>query len=255
MRSAYFNYSLINESHASLAISNRGFLFGEGVFRTLRVSKGQVFYWQKHFQKLNADCQFLSLPSPAISEEDMQNLIVENGAFNGTWRLKIIVSDSLIITLEPYNFSQVEKHLTVFPHSIERPSAKVKSLSYLDNMLVSKYALENGYDDGLILNHEKAILECSKANFLWAHHGSLYFSDPSLPYYEGVMQQLCLETATQLGMKTLPCKFKLEDIPSNAFLFTSNAMQGLIPITKIDERIFPRNLEMEEEFGQRLNSL
>lgn len=256
MRTVFFEHSFIEKSRASLAICDHGFLFGQGIFRTLKVAEGKVMHLQEHLQKLNADCSFLSLPLPNISEEEIQNLIAENEAYHGIWRLKIIVSNSLLITLEPYSFSKKSKMLTVFPQCIERPSAKIKSLSYLDNLLVSKYALDQGFDDGLILTHDKSILECSKANLLWVHQGFLYFTDPSLPYYEGVMQQLCIKAAVQLGLKVQPCKTKLEDIPAeDAFLFTSNAMQGLIPVTQIEERIFSRNRELEEEFLQELNSL
>lgn len=255
MRTVFFEDSFIEMSRVSLSVSDRGFLFGEGIFRTLRVSEGKIAYWQEHLQKLKADCHFLSLPMPSISEGEINHLILKNGAYCGTWRLKIIVSSSLLVTLEPYTYSQETKALAIFPQCMEKPSSKVKSLSYLDHLLISKYANNHKKDDALIVNHEKMILECSNANFLWLHRDSFYFSEPSLPYYEGVMQQLCLRAAMNLGFKVIPSKTKPEDLPVDAFLFTSNAMQGLVPVTQLEEAVFSRNLPLEKEFRQQLNSL
>lgn len=226
-----------------------GFLFGEGVFRTLKVVDGKVPHWQEHLAKLREDCRFLSLPLPTISEQDVQNFVAENQAEKGTWRLKIICTQSLFVTLEPYTLPSVPKRLTIYPHCIEKPSVKIKSLSYLDNLLVSKYATACNYDDALILNHEKAILECSKANFLWIYKDILHFTDPALPYYEGVTQALCFKAALQLGLKLQPCRCRVHDLPAEAHLFTANAMQGLVPIIQVENRIFERDLSLEKKLS------
>lgn len=228
------------------------FLFGEGVFRTLLVEDGEIKYWKWHEKKLQEDCAFLALKVPNISPK---SILQGRNATHGKWRLRLIIASDFFISLDPYLEKIEEKRLTIYPYPIVRPSAKIKSLSYLDHQLAYKYALKEKYDDAIIMNCQNVILECSRANILFFYQNTLFYMNSELPYYEGVMQKICLEVGRILGYNIASTQLTIEQIPKEAFLFTTNSLQGMVPVISIGNNKFKRDLAWEFNFRQVLNSL
>lgn len=219
------------------------------LFRTLKVVNGQILYWQENILKLDEDCRSLDLFLPEVCEKEAQNYISEQGASKGIWRFKILVNDKVQFSLNPYSYAPSVKKLTVFPKNCSRMHPKVKWLECTGGKTAYCFAQESGVDDTLTLTENGHILECSFANFLWVHDNVWHYSDPALPYYEGLMQRILLRKALQMGFGIRGCRHKVEDLPENAFLFTCNALQGVIPVVKIEERCFSRNIELESQFS------
>src|SRR6266542_6835524 len=60
----FFNGRFIPEAQAVVPISDRGFLYGDGLFETLRVSQGRPLWWDRHLERLQRGADFLKLPLP-----------------------------------------------------------------------------------------------------------------------------------------------------------------------------------------------
>ncbi|KAF3363282.1 putative 4-amino-4-deoxychorismate lyase [Chlamydiales bacterium STE3] len=252
------------ESEAKIPIEDRGYLFGDGVFRTLRVEEGRIAFFNEHLKQLKNDCMALQLDCPLIEESLLYHLIHLNQAYHGIWRLKLVLSaktrekkiapSRLLITLQPYSLPNESLKLVTYSHGIAQALAKVKSLAYLEYLLACSYAQDLLADDALLIGEGQTLLECSKANFLWHFDGTLYFVNPFLPYYQGVMQNICLKAAVKAGFKTQACQIRLQDIPQGANLFATNALRGIKPVTQVDGQVFSQNKEFEEEIHFALNS-
>ena len=83
----YLNGEFFLEKNALIPATDRGFLFGDGVFRTIKIQEGHPQFWPQHLQKLKHDCEILGIIPPKISSEIIQELIDKNLAHKGTWRL------------------------------------------------------------------------------------------------------------------------------------------------------------------------
>lgn len=258
----------LDEEKASIPVSNRGFLFGDGVFRTMCVKDGVIGSYEDHIERLKSDCLSLKLEMPQIEAETFKELVRQNSALEGLWRLKCLVSaaerktaltlakTSWLITLQSFEKKKEPLTIALYPYPMERAFAFIKTLSYADMLAVERYASEKGVDDALVISHQGCILETSKANLLWIEEGELNVVDPALPYLEGVTQKGLLKLAAQSGFKINQRKLKAADLPKEAHIYSCNTMQGALPVVNLAGRAFSRNLPFEaklQEWSQKLH--
>jgi len=244
MTTVFLNNQFIPENEARIPIEDRGFLFGDGVFTTIKVSNRNIELLDEHLERLRLQCQELHIIPPDIDKQWFQELIRLNEAFSGTWKLKIVITGGnekalalpershgcLLITLEPYEVSEASVRLTVFPMPIVRPLSKLKSLSYLDRLCVADYAKNAGFDDALVLSPEGFVLETAFSNVFWRHAGRVYAPDPALPFLEGVT---CQHYFKSLEQPVGYAKMCLDEMPGDAEFYSCNALKGIVRATLI----------------------
>lgn len=235
----FLNHRFLPASQASIPITDRGFLFGDGIFTTIRVENGEPEHLERHLSRVKKQCIELKIDSPEISKEWLAQLIEKNHAQSGIWRMKIIVTGgdssalnlekrkfgNLLITISPYEPPIDPYRLTVYPYPIVSPVADLKSLSYLQRLHVKEYARQHGCDDAIVLSPEGFILETAFGNFCWILEDCLYVPDPELPLFEGITISVLQEK-----MQTKKVKSRIEDIPKEAKCYLCNTMIGCHPI-------------------------
>lgn len=254
----YLNGDFLPESNAFIPVTDRGFLFGDGIFTTLKVNEGHPEFLEQHLQRLEQQCSQLAIVAQKFSTEIIHELIIKNHAQQGAWKLKIIVSGGadgfdvekrapgqLLITLKPYLAQASPCRLTSYPHPICHPLAKVKSLSYLDRLWIADYALKHGFDDVLVRDHHGIVLETAFANLFWRVGENLFFPDSSLPLMQGVTLQVLLVAAGNVGLHLHPIQAKLQDIPPEAQLYLCNSLKGIVPVIAIDSKKINRDEAFE----------
>lgn len=223
MSVVYCNGLFLSREQASIPIDNRGFLYGEGVFRTMRVENGEVIHCEAQLQKLYADCQALNL---SVGKLPIQELIQKNAAERGVWKLKVIISCThnthTLMTLEPYVKPFEVATLCMYPHSIAKPFSSIKTLSYLDRLHVKQYALQNGCEDAIVVDQQGNILETGFANIFWEEAGIIYYPRSSLPFLKGVtLSEFCKKNPGQ--------EIATRIIPKTANIYICNSLLGVIP--------------------------
>lgn len=242
----YLNGNFLLEEEAFIPINDRGFLFGEGFFTTIKVDAGQPEFLEDHLQKLIEDCAKTGIVYHPVAQGVIQRLIEANGANKGIWRLKIIVTSSqFLVTLKPYSGHTSPCKLITYPEPVNSPVGRFKSLSYMDRLLMANYALKEGFDDVLVKNSEDQILETSVANVFWKDGNNVYFPDPSLCLYQGITLMRVLKKIERKGIQALPTKSRLDEISDQAQFFLCNSLKGVVPVIQINERIFSRDPEFE----------
>jgi len=259
MRIVFLNDQFLSEDKALIPIGDRGFLFGDGVFSTLRVSEGIVENAALHLNRLERDAHALQITFPAIKEEWLRDLILHNNACSGAWRLKIIITGGsspglflaprsngiLLMTLSPCReISNQAQCLTLFPDPIHHPSAQIKSLSYLDRLFVKGYAREKGYDDAVVTGSNRELLETSFSNLFWCAGNDVFAPDPKLPLLSGVTIRVVQEAIDKLGMKWRFVCQPLEEVHENAHFFLCNSLQEIRSISQVGSRFFKVDLNL-----------
>lgn len=252
-RWVFLNGIFCREKEATIPVTDRGFLFGDGLFTTMRVHDGQCEFFQRHLKRLDDQSALLNFCSPKIEWNTILELIQRNCALNGTWRLKIILTvkqegrvrsaGTLLMTLQPYEGGGGKPAaLCLYPHPIERPLANVKSLSYLDHLQVREYAHQQGKEDAIIQMVDGVMLETGCSNLFWIDRGVCYIPALDLPYLKGICLQVLLEHLP------LPCngvKATLDKISSSSNLYVCNALTWVRPVLSVGERQFSRDEEYE----------
>jgi branched-subunit amino acid aminotransferase/4-amino-4-deoxychorismate lyase len=245
------NFSL--ERLTSISITDRGFLFGEGIFTTIRVEQGRCELFLEHMERLHRQAEILNFYLPPLELAWVQELIQHNQAWENIWRLKIIVTvaqgiamrtvGNLLATLHPYEDNRFKSStLCLFPHPLERPLAHVKSLSYLDHLYIRDYAHQLGYDDAITRTSEGILLETGSSNLFWIDQEGCWIPDMQLPYLKGVFLKALLPHVR------LPIHFvraTIDQISADASIYICNAMTHIRPVLSINDKIFPRNQQRE----------
>jgi 4-amino-4-deoxychorismate lyase len=254
----YLNGFFLSEEQACIPITDRGFLFGDGTFTTIRVAQGRVEFLQAHLERLTEQCQVLDIIPPEIKVSWIQELMNRNNAFEGVWRLKILVTGGqetalklpvrsngqLLITLKPYSMPpSTPCRLCLFPDPIHRPFSSIKSLAYLDRLAVNDYADKKGCDDAIVVSHEGFLLETAFSNVFGFDGKSIWIPDPQLAYVKGTLLKIIREYFP------FPIQFFRETVQkliSHAVLYTCNAMTHIRPALEVEGKLIRHHIEFEE---------
>jgi len=248
---------------ASISITHPAFLFGDGIFATILVDEGRIYFFSDHIKRLNSHLKTIRIQIPKIEKSDVYKLIEKNNAKQGLWRLKIIVipNQAFLETTQVREVSDIfyflqktkrnpkkEFSLCSYQTPFVYPLANIKTLAYLSHQLVRGYAVEKGFDDALTFDQDQNILEASFANIFWIENNIFYYPEPSLPYLMGITLTKILEVAKGLGYEIKPGKYRLEDVKSSMSIFLVSSIEIIKSVIKIDNKSFKRDVEMEKTF-------
>lgn len=259
----FCNGQFVPKSDVTVPFNDRGFLFGDGVFTTLRVCNGTVESVERHLQRLRDHCRYLGIEYPKIDPGWIEELIQRNQALRDVWRMKIIITggDSpdldlavrkhgqLIITLSPYDSDLPTPYkLTTLPSPVMGSLAHVKSLSYLERLWIKEFAKKREVHDAVTTTGGGVLLEAAFSNIFWRKGEDIFTPGRDLPLLFGISLTVVKEAALALGMKVHEVHATLEDVPQGSQLYLCNAMVGFHPVESIDGVVFCR----DEEWGKRL---
>jgi branched-subunit amino acid aminotransferase/4-amino-4-deoxychorismate lyase len=258
---AFYEGKFVDEQELKIPFRDRGLLFGDGIFTSIRICKGRAEFLERHLERLRLQCRAIHILPPPLKAELVESFIQENGAETDFWRLKILVTGgcsealslhprkgSLLMFLTPYTAPQIPLTLTLYPESVERPLNRLKSLSSLDRLLVKEYALSQGWDDAIVTNREGYWLEASFANIFWRYGEKLYTPKIDQPLLAGI--------ALTALMEIMPFEqLTVKEIPQEAQLFLCNSLMGICPVTSVGSMKLSRDEKFEKELQERFSEL
>lgn len=249
---AFVDGNFVALEKAVVPILDRGFLYGDGVFTTIKVENGAIESFSKHLVRLQKHAMELGIHFPAIEESLIYELIEKNRAHNGIWRLRLIITGGdgqgidlklregrLIITLTPYDeILPASFRLCLFSLPILTPHSHLKTLSYLARLFVMQEAKNRDFDDALVTDPEGNLLEASFSNIFWIIDKNFYTPDKTLPLLSGITLERIEEKAKSLGYNILYVKRSFSDIPLNAHIYCTGSLKGIVPVSQIEDRSF-----------------
>ena len=165
----WLNDNLIPLAQARVPVNDRGFLYGDGLFETLRAEAGRVLFLTEHLERLEASARTFRLPFPAKVpwQERLAQLLAANGLSRGPARVKILLTrgvaaglglpeecrPTLVIYAQPYTPPSPEEYaagwpVVVFPEGRSTFVGRHKSLNYLFYLAARQFALDQGGQRG-----------------------------------------------------------------------------------------------------------
>ncbi|WP_027391126.1 aminotransferase class IV [Aquimarina latercula] len=266
------NGNLIVDNEATLSIANRGYAYGDALFETIRVNSGTILFWEDHYFRLMASMRILRMEipmnfTPEFLQQEILELIQENGFMNSSVRVKIIVnrkegglytpnfnSIDYSISVTPlnssfYTISSTSYEVTLFKDHYIAPDllSTLKSNNKLVNILGSIFTKENGFENCLLLNTNKMVLEALNGNLFLIKGNKI----KTPPVADGCLKGI-LRTQLLRILEKLP-EYEVEEASISPFelqkadeLFITNVITGIQPITKF------RKKEYTSEVTRRL---
>ena len=246
---------------SSISIRDRGLLYGDGVFRTLRAANGKALHWPLHYLKLKYDCDALGIACPeeallcaeldkvlAEHPDGVIKLIVTRGQGGRGYAPPAEVTPARIWDFSPlpgYPLEWVEQGIKACICSLRLPAqprlACVKHLNRLENVLAAA-ELNNAQPhgepaaEGLLLDSEDRLIEGARSNLFLVSQGRLVTPDLSRCGVAGIQRGRVMAWALQHGMALQVRDVLLEEALHADELFVVNSVIGLWPIRELERR-------------------
>ncbi len=226
-----------------IPFDDRGLLLGDGLFETILVKDGEAILFDEHVARLQAGCMALDLPAP--NGQDVRDLCLDldAGMASGRWALRITLTAGSggrglerTGSPEPHMFATAspapapEGATTLRTSELRRNegslSSRLKSLSYLDNVLARKEAAPA---DALMLNNRGEVACASAANVFWVRDGRLFTPALDCGVLDGVMRRQVM-AAAQVEQVKAPREI-LDGVDA---VFLTNSLIGVRAVTRLD---------------------
>ncbi|MEZ4970486.1 MAG: aminotransferase class IV [Flavobacteriaceae bacterium] len=253
-----YNGNLLSKNTSYLNHENRGLRYGDALFESIRVVNGKIFFWEDHYLRLMASMRIMRMEIPMgftmeFLEEQILACVEANGLLEGPARIRFTVFrnngglylpqtndvsyiieanwlDSPFFTLNNAAYEvELFKDFYVNPDML----STLKTNNRAINIVGSIFASENGYQNCLLLNNEKKVVEALNGNLFLVKDE--YIKTPSLKdgCLNGIVRKKLIAILGSLE------KYRFEEAHISPFelqkadeLFITNAIVGIQPITK-----------------------
>lgn len=261
---AFLNGRFVPEEHAVVPITDRGFLYGDGLFETIAVRNGIPLWWSRHLTRLQRGAELLRLTLPWPIDELHQaalELIRTNAMPEGTLRLAVsrgsgtrgysiqgasspTVAMSLHALLPPpASIRLATATLRVHAHD---PLSAIKSANKLMQILARAEAEEGGADEALLLNTEGEVAEAASSNLFWIAQGTVETAPISAGALPGVTRAVVLELCRAHQVPTRERLIARAELFAMDGVFATNSSQGIVPVSAIDAQQLKRSPLVEQ---------
>jgi branched-chain amino acid aminotransferase len=272
-----FNGEIV-EDNTSLSINNRAFLYGDGVFETLKIVNNKILFLEDHYFRLMASMRILRMEIPMnFTMEYLEGEILKLSKINqlersARVRLTIFRNDGgyYLPTSNEISFLIAIKPLEKELYSIENETYEVelfkdfyitkhllstlKSTNKIINITASIFAKENGYNNCLILNDSKNIVEAINGNIFMVVGNKLITPPISEGCLNGIMRKQILALAKKIDhLEVLEEVISPFDLQKADELFITNVISGIQPISKYRKKEFTNQLS--KDLLARLNAV
>jgi len=242
----YINGKFLSSSKANIPFNDSGFLYGDGLFETMRFDDKNIFSYEKHIKRL---FQGLSIINLEISEtkESLLNLLNKvihiNNLESGIIRLMITRGDSnktspvfnmpcIYISIKPFYAIPGKPVKVVYldetNYPIIRFTPAIKSMNYIGNMLSKRDCEKQGGYEPVFYNKDKIITECAIRNIFFIKNKVLYTPTLELGILSGVMREAVLNIADSLDIAIKETYIHYNDINTMDEAFISSTGIGLL---------------------------
>ncbi|HET8864770.1 MAG TPA: aminotransferase class IV [Gracilimonas sp.] len=267
------NGGIMKESEAMISPHNRGMMYGDGCFETLRSYSGSFLGWDTHFERLKAGLEYLEI-KPDLNSDELKQHILKLIDVNG-----LSVEDAMI-RIQCWrkgdrgyktNSSQMEWMIqtsAVTPDNTPMKLTLAEIRCIPSEALDRKYKLSNGLnyikaaqeakaalcDDALMLTVHDKISETTSANIFWVKENEVYTPNVDCDLLPGVTRGIVMEVIRSFGLELQTGEFDLNEVREAEAVFITNSLVEIKEILSLDDIIFeiehPLVIKIKESFEQ-----
>jgi branched-chain amino acid aminotransferase len=257
----FLNGEFVTKEDAKVSVYDHGFLYGDGVFEGIRAYSGNIFKLREHLVRLYESAKSIMLEIP-YSFDEMQQIVVDTVRKNELQDayIRLVVSRGVgNLGLDPFTCGRpqvicIAEQLALYPKELYESgmeivtvatrrnrsdvlNPKIKSLNYLNNVLVKIEAHLAGVSEALMLNSEGYVAECSGDNVFIVRRGELWTPPSYLGALEGITRNAIIDIAQELGYKVHEEPFTRHDVYVADEVFLTGTAAEVVPVVKVDGRV------------------
>lgn len=264
-----FNGNIQDTSNFAIE-NNRGFLFGDAIFETIKVNGTKILFLEEHYLRLMASMRICRMEIPMnftmeFMEEEILKLIElqtnkasnrirfsvfrnAEGFYNPTSNDVQFVITCSELTSEKYLFSASNYEVELFKdfHVSKHLLSTLKTNNKMINVVASVFAKENGFDNCLLINDDKNVVEAINGNIFMKMGNQLITPPTSDACLNGIMRKQIIAIANKMeNIEMIEKSISPFDLQKADELFISNVITGIQPITKYRKKEFTSDLSKE----------
>jgi branched-chain amino acid aminotransferase len=280
----YLDGKIVPESEAKISVFDHGLLYGDGVFEGIRFYNGRVFRLTEHLSRLYESARSILLTVP-LSFEEMEKATLDTIAANGLrdGYIRLVVTRGVgPLGLNPYQCPRasvfiIASSIALYPpekYSVglimvtcatRRPSPaalspQVKSLNYLNNIMAKLEAIQGGGEEGIMLNEQGYVAECTGDNVFLVKNGRI--TTPPIPAggLDGITRRAVMELLELEGTPVTEANMTRHDIYTADECFLTGTAAEVIAAVQLDRRPIgdgkpgPVTRKLVEKFKALVNS-
>lgn len=254
----------------ALPAHDRGLTLGDGLFETLAVRDGVALWRFEHLERMRGAAAVLGIPFPESGIENAIDALTHGAKGHHVLRLTLTRGEggrglaggaekpALLATLDPFDgqlrFQPVKLVTSKVRRNLHSPASRMKTLSYMDNVLAAREAAKAGADDALMLNSAGRVASSAIANIFLEKNGTLATPALAEGILPGVMRAAVIRAARQSGIPVKEKQVKPADAANADGLFLTNSLRFIRPVAALDGRVYGRRSKIVDELSRALLS-
>jgi branched-chain amino acid aminotransferase/para-aminobenzoate synthetase component 1 len=250
----FLNDKLVAAAEAVISVEDRGFLYGDGFFETIRAEAGRPLFWPEHLERLIDSTRAfrIDLPPDIPWLDRLQTLLVRNDLAGRTAAVKILVTrgkspalglppgrqPTIVIYVRPYDPPpEIEYQrgwpVVTFPEPRTCFVGQYKSLNYLYCLAARQYALDRGAREAIFLENLEVVSEGAATALIYAQ-GEDFFTPRSASSLKSITVAVLGRALTIRGFSLRAKKITLENLQHADGVWLANSLMGLLPVASLD---------------------
>ena len=256
----YVNGKIVPAKEAVVSVFDHGFLYGDGVYETMRVYDGVIFMLDEHLGRLYRSASMIGLMIPLEIDTlkiSLYETLIANSLKNAYVRLTVSRGQGPIgldpeLCLEP-TIVIISQEMKDYPKAFyengisliipatrrnfkEAINPHIKSLNFLNNILAKIEAKKKGAYEAIMLNVYGKLTEGTISNVFFYKDGILCTPSIECGILDGITRGIVIDLALKEGLKVKEGEFVKEDIFSAAEVFITNTTLEVMPVSKVDDQ-------------------
>jgi branched-chain amino acid aminotransferase len=263
MRGAvYVNGTIYTADEAVVPVYDHGFLYGEGIYETLRTYNRVPFMYERHMRRFRMSAEHLKLEVPfddlmllkriedtvaaaGVVRESYIRVLLTRGVGELTYDPKATPVPSLIIIVKPMDEPAARIYedgiaISLVPILRNHPGSVnpiIKSNNLLNNALAMQEAYRRGGEEALMCNYRGELSECSQSNFFMVRGGVALTPQSAAGLLEGITRGFMFEVGRDVGVEVRQETLYPKDLETADEAFITSTTRELSPVVRIDDRV------------------
>jgi len=257
------NGRVFDQEHATISVFDHGFLYGEGVYETLRTYNGQPFLFDRHMSRLRKSAGMLALDVP-LSDGDIDarcrdtmrvaalgdgreayiRILLTRGIGELTYDPAATPTPSIVVIVKPHVNPPAEifeRGVTVSLVTIVRNhpgsvNPLIKSNNLLNNALAMQEAYRRGCYEGVMRNYRGELAECTQSNLFIVKGGAALTPPIESGLLPGITRAFLFEVGRDAGIPVRETVLRDEDLLGADEAFLTSTTREVVPIVRVDDR-------------------
>jgi aminodeoxychorismate lyase len=252
----FLNGEFVPEEEATVSVFDRGVLYGDGVYETLRVYHGKPFLLDRHLGRLSHSLGSLHIPEKLDFGDYLEatrGIIERNQVVDGVLRIHVTrgvgkrgfsstgnYNPTVIISLHdappitndaPAQLKLISATSVLSDHD---PFSTLKTTNKLVNIIAMREAERVDADDALLFNQSGFVTESTSSNVFAVRKGALHTPPLNSGCMAGITRGFVLELAIDLGVKSTQDNLTSQDLAAAEGVFLTNSVREIQPVGTID---------------------